>query len=257
MNNILEEKYNFIYEDEQYNKYGLLKTNKNRELIKPLVGTFPNYIHDKRCGYIILDEKIPTAVLEKIFFIKIKKNYIKELSLKPDFNKEAQREAKNYIKDEKEFGKYFSFENLKENLPTKLYSTNFRDTLWVKIENNNITFEELVDDFEKEEEAIKTQVVHCEYFQEGNNFFISHLDHEYVFYSEEEYREREKNINQKGKAKKRVKTFKIDDSKIPFIFPLKEGVNEERINILLLILEGYFKKKDLLKEYFQKIEENQ
>lgn len=93
-------------------------------------------------------------------------------------------------------------------------------------------------------------MVHCEYFQEGNNFFISHLDHEYIFYSEEEYREREKNINQK----KRVKTFKIDNSKIPFIFSLKEGVNEERINILLLILEGYFKKKDLLKEYFQKIE---
>lgn len=85
MNNILEEKYNFIYEDEQYNKYGLLKTNKNRELIKPLVGTFPNYIHDKRCGYIILDEKIPTAVLEKIFFIKIKKKLYKRTFFKTRF----------------------------------------------------------------------------------------------------------------------------------------------------------------------------
>ena len=44
---------------------------------------------------------------------------------------------------------------------------------------------------------------------------------------------------------------------LSFYCYLKEGVNEERINILLLILEGYFKKKDLLKEYFQKIEENQ
>lgn len=256
MNNILEEKYKFIYEDGQYDKYKLLKINKNRELIKPLIGVFPNYIYDERSGYIILDNNISTGVLEKIFFIKMKTNYIKELSLKPDFNKEPQNKMKHYVKDEKEFGKYFSFTNLKENFPTKLYSTN-KGALWIDIKNNNITFEETLKDFDMEKDTIKTQVVHCEYFQKENNFYISHLDHEYVFYSMEEYIERENNINQKGNAKKRVKTFKIDDSEIPFIFSLKEGTSEERINILLFVLEGYFKQKELLKEYFQQIEENQ
>ena len=254
--NELEKNYKYINEDEQYIKYKLLKLNKNRDLVKPFPSVYPNYMKDSRCGYIPLSEQISTVVLEKIFFIKMKTNYIKDLSVRPDLNKKPVKKNKILLKDEKEFGRYFSFENLNKNFPTKLYSIN-KDTLWINISNNNITFEEIVSDFEIENDLIKTQVIHCEYFQEGEEFFISHLDHEYIFYSLDEYMKRENNINQKGNIRKREKTVKIDNSKIPFIFSLKEGITEEKINILLFVLDGYFKNKELLKEYFQSIEENQ
>ena len=246
-NNRLKETYEFIDEDEQYKKYGLLKLNNNRNLEKPILNSSPYYIYDNRKGYIVLDSRVPDEVLIKLYCLK-QDNLITDLSLRANYYKRIQENRRILIYEERTFGKYFSFENLKNLIPTKLYSTVTNNSLWINIKNRSITFEELLDDFEIEDkkEFIKTQVIHCEYFEDKEEFYISHIDHEYIFYSLDEYEDRVKNIEQKGNIKKKLKTFKVDNSKIPFIID-----NE---NILFFFLNQYFKSKDLLLEYFQKCE---
>lgn len=240
-NNNLKNTYEYLTEDNQYNKYGLLKLSKSIKLMKVFKGSFPDYLYDERCGYITLDSSLKKEVLDQLFILK-NRNYIKDLSLRPNYYVELQKEPIIYFRGAKDFGKYFAFENLKEIIPTKLYNLN-GDSLWINIENNNITFEELLNNFEFEEDFIITQVLHCEYFEKNNKYYIFHLDHEFILYSLEEYSERENNIKQKGNFGKRVKTFKIDNSSIPFIL-------ENGLNILLFFLNQYFRSKDLLKEYF-------
>ena len=66
---------------------------------------------------------------------------------------------------------------------------------------------------------------------------------------------------QKGEAKTRMKSFKIDNSRIPFDFRCEikrkdENGNErptQKEQFLCYVLESYFKHKDLLTEYFQKV----
>lgn len=246
-NNRLKETYEFIDEDEQYKKYGLLKLNSNRNLEKPMLNLSSYYIYDNRKGYIELDSRIPYEVLIKLYCLK-QENLIVDLSLRANYYKRIVENRRILIKEERAFGKYFSFENLKNLIPTKLYSTVTNNSLWINIKNGSITFEELLDDFEvgNKEEFIRTQVIHCEYFEDEEEFYISHIDHEYIFYSLDEYEERVKNIEQKGNIKKKLKTFKVDNFRIPFIID-----NE---NILLFFLNQYFKSKDLLLEYFQKCE---
>lgn len=246
-NNRLKETYEFIDEDEQYKKYGLLKLNSNRNLEKPMLNSPPYYIHDNRKGYIVLDSRIPDEVLIKLYYLK-QDNLITDLSLRANYYMKIRKCNIHVAFEERAFGKYFSFENLKNLIPTKLYSTVTNNSLWINIKNGSITFEELLDDFEIEDERefIKTQVIHCEYFEDKEEFYISHIDHEYIFYSFDEYEERIKDIEQKGNIKKKLKTFKIDNSRIPFIID-----NE---NILLFFLNQYFKSKDLVLEYFQKCE---
>ena len=205
------------------------------------------YIYDNRKGYIELDSRIPYEVLIKLYCLK-QENLIVDLSLRANYYKRIVENRRISINEERAFGKYFSFENLKNLIPTKLYSTVTNNSLWINIKNGSITFEELLDDFEIEnkKEFIKTQVIHCEYFEDKGKFYISHIDHEYIFYSLDEYEERIKDIEQKGNIKKKLKTFKVDNSRIPFIID-----NE---NILLFFLNQYFNSKDLLLEYFQKCE---
>ena len=69
------------------------------------------------------------------------------------------------------------------------------------------------------------------------------------------------NVAQKGTAKTRIKSFKIDNSEIPFNYKCKVLRKDENGNdlpmgyeqFLCYVLECYFKHKDLLKEYFHKV----
>lgn len=245
-NNILKKEYSFINEDDQYKKYGLIKLNENRVIEKNTLSpnSFPQYICDKRLKKYITIEDISCEMLVFLSELLEKKD-IEELSLRVSIYTKLKDNHTQMLLEDKEFGKYFSFGNLKEILPTKLYNMK-NDELWINIDKKNITFEEILEDFENYGDYIVTQVVHCEYFEENQEFFINHLDHEYIFYTMEEYEERQNNINQKGNGSKRVKTFKIDNSKIPFILDSGD-------NFLLKILNEYFKSKDLLEEYFQNI----
>ena len=166
---------------------------------------------------------------------------------------------KEYLKEAVEFGRIFSL--ALEELPpvTKLYSEHlysYENQLWVKCENNDFTFEELLSR-QADEDTIKTQMVHLQYSKNGDDYFISHLDHEYIFYTRDEYENRKLSMKQKGQACKRQKTFKIDDSKIPFDYPCKvfrraESGSMEKLIVpfIYFVLNAYFINKDLLEEYF-------
>ncbi|MDE5967452.1 MAG: hypothetical protein K2G89_11540 [Lachnospiraceae bacterium] len=154
-----------------------------------------------------------------------------------------------------EKGLIFSF-NISE-LPTitKLYSDEcFDNALWVLKDSQNLTFEELCDDFHTDGETIVTQMIHLEY----KDRYITHLDHEYIFYTLEEYEKRVKDPFSKGQARKRIKTFKIDKSMIPLDYPCKmyrfHKDNQEEITVpfLYFVINNFFEHKDLLDEYFSK-----
>lgn len=124
---------------------------------------------------------------------------------------------------------------------------NYQDALWIKHNRikKHLTFEETCDDFELFDDSIVTQLIHLEYFTENDEYYIRHLDHEYIIYSLDNYQERLENPEIKGH--KKVKTFKIDDSRIPFFNKYK---NEY---FLFIVLNSFFKNKGLLKEYFENI----
>ena len=133
-NNRLKETYEFIDEDEQYKKYGLLKLNSNRNLEKPMLNSPPYYIHDNRKGYIVLDSRIPDEVLIKLYYLK-QDNLITDLSLRANYYMKIRKCNIHAAFEERAFGKYFSFENFKNLIPTKLYSTVTNNSLWINIKN--------------------------------------------------------------------------------------------------------------------------
>ncbi|MCM1048245.1 MAG: hypothetical protein NC433_07460 [Clostridiales bacterium] len=253
---ILEEIYGGIFEKQsQFVKYGLLPIDDSRELLT----VDPPRVYDHILDKTLFTKNVPLHLLERLYMLK-KTGYIRELAIR--LKNEKCYEGKlvcEYLAEALERGKYFSLSELGSYSVTRLYSEQYEDCLWVVTDSGDITFEELCEDFETYEDMVVTQVIHLEYENEGREVYITHLDHEYIFYSIEEYELRTVNWQQKGNAKTRMKSFKIDNSRIPFEYEFeirRKDVNGlelpiERVQILSYILETYFKHKDLLKEYFQ------
>jgi hypothetical protein len=109
----------------------------------------------------------------------------------------------------------------------------------------SMTFEELCSDFPEHDGMVVTQLVHLQFFQENGQYFIHHLDHEYIRYTLDEYAIRTGDSSIKGHRK--LKTFKIDKARIPFDF-MFDGQY-----VVFLILDAYFKNKALIREYFSKV----
>lgn len=63
----------------------------------------------------------------------------------------------------------------------KLYSEKYEDCMWVVIDPQNITYEELCKDFDIYDNMIVTQVIHLQYSREDGNTYITYLYQEYVF----------------------------------------------------------------------------
>ncbi|ENV10530.1 hypothetical protein F966_00294 [Acinetobacter higginsii] len=143
---------------------------------------------------------------------------------------------KGDIKDLPEISRFYELES-------------YENSLFIKHskDKRHLTFEEICEDFELFNDDVVTQIVHLEYFEEDGRFYIKHIDHEYIIYTLDQYEKRKNNANIKGY--KKVKTFKVDNSKIPFYYKYKGKF------ILLIILESFFKHKLLIKEYFEKIDE--
>ncbi|EEW5296519.1 hypothetical protein D8K19_005218, partial [Escherichia coli] len=102
---------------------------------------------------------------------------------------------------------------------SKFYSIdNYANSFWVHHDSRerSITFEELRDDFQMVNDDVITQVIHLEYFNLNNAFYIQHLDHELISYTLEQYEK--KLSDSKIKGYKKTKSFKIDNAKIPFMF---------------------------------------
>lgn len=226
--------------DKNFTKYGLITLTNDFEPIctehlecrifnKPLNITLP------------LSRKIDNKLFKK-FIDLYDTGIIRQISFKPSLVEPYTGKVSTDIALEAvEFGRVFDIE-LNDLIPTKLFSLD-SDSLWVNPVGQEITFEELKYDFDTFDDYIMTQAVHLEFFRKNNDFYIKHIDHEIIFYAYEEYDNRLYNIKVKGKVLKRQKTFKIDESEIPFLI---DGKPE----FLIQILYTYFSRKDLLDEYF-------
>ncbi|MCX4257811.1 MAG: hypothetical protein OSJ54_12915 [Oscillospiraceae bacterium] len=249
---------NIMDKQSQFFKYGIVPIDSERELL-PI---YPPRIYDRTINKTFFTKNVPLNLLEKIAEM-ISNGIIKDFSVRlrnePGYNGKIC--CKGYIAGAIERGKIFNFVNLGNYSISKLYSKEYENCMWIVIDPQNITFEELCSDFEVYNDMIVTQVVHLQYEKEGECTYITHLDHEYVFYTIDEYNNRMNNATQKGTAKTRMKSFKIDNSRIPFDYRcevLEEDKNGNDLvrnyeHFLYYVLECYFEHKDLLKEYFQDI----
>lgn len=246
-----------LNKNSQFYKYGIIPVSDDRELI--LIDS-PR-IYDKTIDKTFFIKNVPLNLLKKISNM-MSRGIVKDFSVRlfnePGFNGRMDSE---YIAEVLERGQVFDFVNLGDYSISKLYSKEYENCMWVVIDAQNITFEELCEDIDEYDNMIVTQVVHLQYDIQGECVYITHLDHEYIFYTLDEYENRMNNVTQKGTAKQRMKSFKIDNSKIPFSYRCEvlrkdeDGNNlpHEDEQFLCYVLECYFKHKDLLKEYFQKI----
>ena len=123
---------------------------------------------------------------------------------------------------------------------TSLLDYDSQDYFVVRREEG-IVFEELLYDFKTvEPDFVITQGVHLQY--EGER--ITHLDHEFFFYTVDSYDQKLKDIRKHGHT--RYKTFKIDNAAIPF----EKNASD---NVLYKTLHTFFKNHALIDEYFEKI----
>lgn len=238
-----------------YEKYELIPLDQDREII--LVE--PPRIYDKSINKTLFIQNVPLLLLVELKKMHEKK-MIKQVSFRVRNNKVYDGRCNlGILLEEVEFGKIFSLTNFSEIKLSKLYSDSYGDCLWIRSDTNNITFEELCDDFDEYDGHIITQVVHIEYRCHENKTYITHIDHEYIFYTLDEYSKRTKDADQKGTADTRVKTFKIDEAMIPLDYSLnvswkgQNGTEVPPATILFLhfVLENYFRHGDLLHEYFE------
>ncbi|HRB71473.1 MAG TPA: hypothetical protein PK776_06455 [Flavobacterium sp.] len=230
-----------LMSDPQFSSYKIISIDEKYELVE----SYPARIYNKDLDITIFLNGIENYVFE--YLLDLSKTNSFQLSLKPSSLYFIEGyESATAVYEHLETGKYFHIDNFKGNLLTKLYNESY-DNLWIKIDGNDLTFEEIIQDFEIYEDMVVTQVLHSQFITEGLNFYITHLDHEFIFYTLEEFENRLVDPAQKGEAMTRIKTFKIDGSKI---------LVNDHSNILFTILGMKFKNTELINEYFNKIEED-
>ena len=149
----------------------------------------------------------------------------------------------------KELGSLFSWNMHKLPSLSKLYEQNYDNQLWIKNSNNELTFEELSDADTIILDSIKTQVVHLVYDCKADMEVVTHVDHEYVYYTLEEFERRKTDGSIKGTAHKRSKTFKVDNGCIP-INQKCNGKTAKELPFLYFVLDQFFTHKKLINEYF-------
>ena len=232
-----------------FKSWGLIPLDYERKLFAE---EYPVRIYDRKVNKTIFLDEI-SQVFAKTIYQLLDAGYIQKAAFRGSnlyiYDGENHASAICHLSER---GSVFSWNVRDLKRITKLYSEpNINDSLWIHVEDEDMTFEELCDDFHYDGEDIVTQVIHLQYH--GN--VITHIDHEYIFYDSEKYVEREKNPYVKGDSRKRVKTFKIDDARIPMDFPCKigRGIEEIEVPFIFFTLNAYFEHKDLLKEYFQNI----
>lgn len=226
------------------NRYKLLVSQRDYEA---------SGLQDKEFSYVLrITKAIPNSIIQFIDDL-LKTGYIKSVAFQIDTYLVDKKitELYNPSLEHLENGGYFDTFYNKKFSRTKLYNCNY-DQLWIKSDEESITFEELYSQNNiNNENCITTQGIHLKYFtNEKGEYFIEHLDHEFFYYEPQEYEKRKTDQNQKGSAKPREKTFKIDASYIPF-FINKEGKD---ICVLYEFVIKIFKHKDLINEYFNKLE---
>ena len=248
-------------EDKQFRKYNLFSLNESCEVFVGLpsrvydkvnnlqfVVNLPEHIirlfEDLRSNGMIRDlafnvQSNPIIESERRIFILLGNvSPVLPIKLKGLERKQSYGVSCDVVK--------FPGEQLKTRLPSpaiyRYYSDSSQDSIWVFVKENSIVFEEILQNQEVLEDCVVTQLIHLEYYCENNDFFISHIDHEYVFYTYDEFDARELNSDQKGSARKRIKTFKIDGSKVPFLL-------SDDVFFLITILDAFLINTDLLIDF--------
>lgn len=94
------------------------------------------------------------------------------------------------IQEHLETGRYFNNVNLDGLLITKLYDDRY-ETLWIDVYDNSITFEEFQNDLPDSGGTVSLLRCCIEYF-------VRHLDHEFIFYDMAEYDKRQSEAWQKA-----------------------------------------------------------
>lgn len=243
-----------LKEDKQYEKYGLLSisldtfefcTNQRFQLKDKRIDS-TLYFNDLIPNNTSLNKNNHLSLKDYLWeSLQMKK--ISQLSLLPEFN-DVPSDGRTLFLENFEKGNSFKINGLnKENVAKLFQEREYSNQLWAYMDGeSDITFEEFNEEETKDYLDVcgfyVTNVVHLKYFRDGSDYFIEHLDHEYVFYSPDEYEKRKLNHLQKGNAKKRIKTFKIDNSKIPLS-------TEAGLEFLEFILKECLKHTDLIEEF--------
>ncbi len=131
------------------------------------------------------------------------------------------------------------------------YEENYDNQLWISPKNNEIVFEELLAEKPVVLDSVKTQVVHLVYERNNGKTVITHIDHEYIYYSLDEFEKRKNDSSVKGTAHKRSKTFKVDNGAIPIDYICNKR-SARGLAFLLFVLDEFFTRKELLNEFFAK-----
>ena len=256
----LKEIYKNIYQkDSQLYKYGLIEVDDKCEFLN----TDPPKMYDSKIDKTLRFANLPK---ELAIFLKNNQSYYQTLSVRccnPKNKINNGKDTTSVIMEEINFGTPFYINDIDSVPVTMLYSKNYNDCLWIKIDTLNITFEELCNIEQTFDDSIITQVIHLQYTNNNGNLLITHLDHEFVFYTKDEYLLRQNNANIKGDQLQRLKSFKIDSANIPFNFPCRRHINipindfkdcktiTETVPFLIFVIKCYFQHTDLIDEYFE------
>ncbi|MDR2431296.1 MAG: hypothetical protein LBD99_03470 [Candidatus Margulisbacteria bacterium] len=216
------------------NNYGLMSVSAGRELLE----NTPR-LWDKNYSISVNLNGIEPEIYRMLRGWQAKYHF--ELAVRPDplgcFN---TLETRGRLAEAVEYGPKFDLSRLDTRyFVTKLYNQS-NDNFWVKISGQEITFEEILNDFPEYQNNICTRAFHLIADDAPQGKIITHLDQEFFIYTLEEFVQRQTNAAVKGKGMPRVKIFKIDNADIPF--------DIEKI-LLPLLLAG-FQNKELALEYF-------
>lgn len=196
----------------------------------------------------ILLRHIPSDLL--MLIARWRKENVFELSVRPDYNICGDGITEiGCVFEEKDFGVSYSGSLTTIDRISKYYDRDWvNDWLIVQQDEKGITFEEILEEGPHDQDDFVTQVVHLQYIEAEGKEYITHIDHEYVFYSENGIEAKRNSLKSKGEARTRYKTFKIDNAKIPYTTETSE-------NVLYKVLMAYFTKSDLVDEFFR-LQEN-
>ncbi|MBQ3783945.1 MAG: hypothetical protein II838_10970 [Lachnospiraceae bacterium] len=147
---------NILDKQSQFYKYGLLSIDEDRQLL----AVNPPRIYDRLVDKTFFTKNVPLHLLQQITQM-MSDGLIGEFAVRP--LNESGYEGRlylEYIPEALERGKLFDLVDLGNYQVSKLYSEIYEDCMWVAIDPENITFEELCDDFDTYEDMIVTQVIH-------------------------------------------------------------------------------------------------
>lgn len=218
--------------------YGLMYCDDEIEIIPGKISK----LYDRKNNLeILVSSFLPNSFITMLAEQKEKDTFL--LSLRPNYNV-CGESLKSYVPsltEEIAFGKPFDG-FLKSILKVNKfvdYTTNDQFLVYI-IDENSVMFEEIVGTCgENDNENVTTQAVHIQFKDEK----INHMDHEFFFYTPDEYKKKKNSVLQYGSARERYKTFKIDEANITF-----EQNSAE--NFLYRTLHIFFKNHNLIDEYF-------